>query len=466
MAEIFLATNESIEGFSKTVVVKRILPHLASEPEFIRMFVDEAKLVATLSHPNIVQVYELGVINGRHFITMEYISGIDLATLTKRIWATGKPFPPSAALAILIATLLGLDYAHEKKNADGVSLELVHRDISPHNIMLSDDGLVKILDFGIAKIAGFTTRTQSGVVKGKIAYMAPEQVMARPLDRRTDLFAAALVGYELFTGRKAYQAENEFLTFEQARDAKLAPIAQIVPGFPERLSRIFTKALAADINARHATCGELARELMEAGSALGSVDGATSITVLLRAYREPLPDEVKSESSLHFSDDEALPQDSSRGGGGTGATEPLPAPEAPPPRRRGALIGAVVAASLAVWFLAKGAHWLSPRERVPPAVAASLSVAASSPSAAASEPAVVEAVPANDGVGYLSINSSPWSYIYIDGKKLEKPTPVQRYRLAAGAHKVRLESPGAGHSQEFTVMIRAGRQERKVVNFR
>ena len=208
MAEIWLAEQAGPGGFNKELVIKRILSHFADDEQFTRMFLDEARLAAQLSHPKIAQIYELGEIDGEYFIAMEYIQGIDLDVLLKMAMEQGAPMPVGIVAKIMMDVLEALDYAHGFTDRTGQPYNLVHRDVSPHNVLISNDGIVKLCDFGVAKAKANQTRTQPGAVKGKFAYMAPEQIQnAHEVDRRADVFAAGILFYELLTGKKPFGDE-------------------------------------------------------------------------------------------------------------------------------------------------------------------------------------------------------------------------------------------------------------------
>src|SRR5690606_24924839 len=200
MAEIFLARQEGLEGFEKTICIKRIRPHLSSQANFVRMFLNEAKLAAQLNHPNIVQIYDLGRINDSYFIAMEYISGRDMSRIVPKAERAGIPFPMIYALRIASSVCEGLYYAHTKSDAFGNSLNVVHRDVTPENMLVSWDGTVKIVDFGIAKANTQIEQTRAGEIKGKLSYMSPEQAMGKQLDARSDIFSLGAVLYEWVTG--------------------------------------------------------------------------------------------------------------------------------------------------------------------------------------------------------------------------------------------------------------------------
>ncbi|HVG60885.1 MAG TPA: protein kinase, partial [Hyalangium sp.] len=282
MAEVFLAKAAGPMGFEKTLVVKRILPHLAEDPTFVEMFLGEAKLAAQLNHPNIVQIFDFGEADGEYFLAMEYIDGPNLRVLIKRARTAGMPLPPALCARLIASACEGLAFAHDFNDpATGESLGLIHRDISPDNILVSRQGAVKVVDFGIAKAAGQSHKTQSGVIKGKLAYMPPEQIRAKPLDRRVDVYALGVVLYELLTMHKPYDASVDASMMQAILFEELIPAVQHRPDLPESLQRILDRALAKDREQRHPDCLSLAAELEEFILSVGKPVTAQQIVQLI-----------------------------------------------------------------------------------------------------------------------------------------------------------------------------------------
>ena len=258
MAEIFLATAQGIEGFEKRLVIKRILPALSDDEQFVRMFVEEAKLCVSLHHPNIVQVYDLGLFDGQYYIAMEYVDGRDL--LKTLAWCGRKerpvPFPTDIALYIVMEVLKGLQYAHGLTK-DGEPLGIIHRDVSPSNVLLSYEGEVKLGDFGIAK-ARTRERTATGILKGKFGYMAPEQVTGVPIDFKADIFAVGILLYELLTGHRLFAGKNDLAVLERVRKADISPpLRHYRKDLDYELEDIVMKALAREPAHRFASCAQL-----------------------------------------------------------------------------------------------------------------------------------------------------------------------------------------------------------------
>ncbi|HUJ59444.1 MAG TPA: protein kinase, partial [Kofleriaceae bacterium] len=261
MAEVFKAKSYGVEGFEKIIAIKRILPTMGEDRDFIKMFIDEAKIAGQLAHANICQIFELGRIDGSHFIAMEYIWGKDLLQIQNRLRKVKQHMPVPMACFVLSKVLEGLDYAHRKRDPLGRPLEIVHRDCSPQNVLVSYEGEVKVIDFGIAKATSRNSRTMAGVLKGKFGYMSPEQVRGLPLDRRSDLFALGTMLYECLTGERLFQGETDFSTLEKVRNVDIQPPRAINPAIPDSVETIILKALAKDVDDRYQWCSEMLADL-------------------------------------------------------------------------------------------------------------------------------------------------------------------------------------------------------------
>ncbi len=261
MAELYLARTMGIEGFEKLVVVKRILPQYAENQSFVNMFLNEARLSATLHHPNITQVYDIGVENGDYFFSMEYVHGEDLGRTIVTATENGVSILLDSALTLIVGLCAGLHYAHEKAGADGTPLDVVHRDVSPSNVLVSYEGGVKLVDFGIARAGSQPAQTKGGL-KGKIAYMSPEQCRGKAvLDRRSDVFSIGTILYELTTGQLPFTDETEYGVLNQIVNTDAARPSTIMPTYPPALETIVMKALARDVEQRYATARELQSQL-------------------------------------------------------------------------------------------------------------------------------------------------------------------------------------------------------------
>jgi serine/threonine-protein kinase len=257
MAEVFLARHSGVEGFEKEIVIKRIRPHLSAQPSFVNMFLGEAKLAAQLSHPNIVQIYDLGKIKESYFIAMEYVSGRDMSSIIPKCKAIGIPFPVEYALKIASNVCEALYYAHTKTDAFGTPFHIVHRDVSPENIRVALTGTVKILDFGIAKAATQLHETKAGEIKGKLIYMSPEQVMGKEVDHRSDIFSLGVVLYEAISGLKLFSGENDLAIMNNIIEGKIYPPSYFRDDVPSEVETILMRALEKDRRKRYQSACDL-----------------------------------------------------------------------------------------------------------------------------------------------------------------------------------------------------------------
>jgi eukaryotic-like serine/threonine-protein kinase len=265
MAELFLGRVSGISGFEKQVVVKRILPHLASDGEFVAMFGREARIAATLEHPNIVHVSDLGHDGRDYYLVMPLLVGKDLLAITRELERRGQPLPLPHAIAIGVAIAAGLDYAHYKTDAHGRPLGIVHRDVSPSNIFVTYGGEIKLLDFGIARASSEVRITRPGTRKGKTRYTSPEQIQDLPLDGRSDVFSLGVILYELTCGRRPFDADSEAAAIERILHQPILPPTHWIPSYPRELARIVMRALAQDRGQRYPTARALREDLERFG---------------------------------------------------------------------------------------------------------------------------------------------------------------------------------------------------------
>jgi serine/threonine-protein kinase len=261
MAQIYLARQSGLGAFERHVVLKTILRERATDQRFVTMFLDEAKLAATLNHQNVAQVYEVDQADGAYFMAMEYVHGENARAILETTVRRGWTIPLELAVMIVSGAAAGLHHAHERRGKNGQPLNIVHRDVSPANIMVGYDGSVKVLDFGIAKAEERATKTVGGTIKGKYGYMSPEQCKGKSIDRRSDIFALGICLYELTTLRRAFKGNDDFETMKRivAGDVVLPSVA--VPGYPRELEAIVLTALANDANARFQTGQEMIEAL-------------------------------------------------------------------------------------------------------------------------------------------------------------------------------------------------------------
>ncbi|MDP3157339.1 MAG: protein kinase [Archangium sp.] len=261
MAEVWRAKTFGAGGFERIVAIKRILPNIAEDEEFISMFLDEAKITVQLNHANIAQIYELNNLSNSYFIAMEYVSGKDLRAVFDRCRKRGEPAPIPLTCYAIAQCCEGLDYAHRAKDRQGRDMSIVHRDVSPQNALVSYDGEVKVIDFGIAKAAGKATKTQAGILKGKFGYMSPEQIRGLPLDGRSDIFAMGVCLYEMLTGERLFVGDSDFSVLEKVRKVEVLPPSHFNRKIPDALERIVMKSLAKDVDDRYQHATELGEDL-------------------------------------------------------------------------------------------------------------------------------------------------------------------------------------------------------------
>jgi len=336
MAQLYRAKIIGVEGFEKFIAIKQILPHLAHEEELITSFIDEAKLAALLNHQNIVQIYDFGSMENSYFITMEYLFGKDLRAVNAKAKETGSPISLENALYLVSKVCAGLDYAHKLKDFQGKPLNIIHRDISPQNIFLTYEGDVKIVDFGIAKAASQSTITQVGMIKGKVAYMSPEQAAGKVIDHRSDIFATGILLYELVAGRRMFQGDDTLQILSKVREAEFTPLGTLKGGLPEKLYDIVAKALAKDPEERYQTCADMQADLEECIFRLNLRPSGRTMAEYLKVL---FADEIEAEGRRMAESaggaapgEPAADPEASRRIADKGPAAPLPVSEAEPPR--------------------------------------------------------------------------------------------------------------------------------------
>ncbi len=351
MAELYRAKITGVQGFEKLIAVKKILPHLADEQDLVSSLIDEAKLAALLNHQNIVQIYDFGSIEGTYFIAMEYLFGKDLRALTNKSKQKDLPLGLDYALYIVSRICAGLDYAHKLKDFQGKPLNIIHRDISPQNILITYEGDVKIVDFGIAKAATQSTHTQAGMIKGKFAYMSPEQADGRPIDHRSDIFATGILLYELVTGKKMFEGDT-LQILARVREADFEPPEKVVDGLSEYLTDILNRALAKDPENRYQSCGEMLADLDEC---LYNLSLRPSSRGLSQCMKELFAEEIAAEEqTMKEADEKAVVSQDLES---DKELKPEKAPSRRTPKKvegkrgKGLLYGAIIAALVVVVLL-------------------------------------------------------------------------------------------------------------------
>jgi len=304
MAAVYLSRARGPGGFSKWLALKRIHPHLAKDRRFIDMFLDEARIAAMLQHPNVAQVLDLGEDEGEYFIAMEYLHGEHLGAVSVRAMRELGQLPLSIAASIVMDAAEGLHHAHEAKDKNGQALALVHRDVSPQNVFVTYDGQVKLTDFGIAKAANRITHTDTGGTKGKVSYMAPEQALGRPLDRRTDVFALGIVLWEITTGRRLFRAETDAQTLMRITSGRVPTPSSVMADYPPELEQIVMRALEIRAERRYPSAAVMARDL-ERWLATGA--RAVRSSDLSSLMHRLFADRIAAKDELLRSDPETIP---------------------------------------------------------------------------------------------------------------------------------------------------------------
>jgi serine/threonine-protein kinase len=409
MAEVFRAREEGPRGFSRDVALKRILPEFADHPEFIDMLVAEARVSALLQHPVIVQVLDFGEVGGTYYLALELVEGCNLRELQAACREREHILPPGLACHIVAEVASALAYAHARTDGDGRSLRIVHRDVSPSNIMLSRAGAVKLLDFGIAKAANFLRdeQTRTGVMKGKLSYMSPEQAATRALDGRSDIFSLGAVFYEMLVSGRLFKGESDRATLDLVRRAQIRPPSELVPELDGELDAVVMKMLAVNPADRFRDCNELQAALAPLVRRLGGGPSelqAFIASVVLPAAEQTatasvgpseLPtDEVKTLAAHHLAHHLAHPA----------------AVDLPPPRRRLSVttlaLGSASAAALAIGL----AIFMAPATPSAPALGERKDDRAD----AAPVPASAEVAPPAVGTGQATAAPPPVPRVHLE----------------------------------------------------
>jgi eukaryotic-like serine/threonine-protein kinase len=291
MAEVLLAVDELGSGAQRTVVIKRILPHLADDRTFFRMFVQEARIAAGISHPNVVRIHKLGDQNGFPYIVMEFVAGCTFRQLLKEVESAQSRVPIGVALHLGIQACAGAHAAHEYINPWGSHQEIVHRDLSPHNLMVTGQGLVKVVDFGIAKASRSSDTTRTGVLKGKIGYLSPEQVLQRSVDRRSDIFTLCTVIWELLAGERLFEGQSDLEIMQAVSQCQLKALSAVRHDVPKALVQILEGSLVPEPKNRFATAADLAGALKSSAYAAGvSLSPRETSTFIHRILGERIQD--------------------------------------------------------------------------------------------------------------------------------------------------------------------------------
>jgi hypothetical protein len=494
MAEIFLARMVGVLGFDKLVVIKRILPHLAQRTDFIEMFLDEARIATTLNHANIVATHEVGVHGKSYFMVMEYLAGEDVRAIVRALQhqAAGARLPLEHALLVASSVAAGLHYAHEKRDRDGKPFDIVHRDVTPQNVIVTYDGAVKLLDFGIAKASNRINETRSGSFKGKVPYMSPEQCRGEPLDRRSDIFSLWILLHEMTLCRRLFRGETDFQILKQIAEGPITRPRDVDPSYDERLQAIVMKALERDPERRFQTARELQEALEERAHDLRMRLSPLALADYMRAlfaekvgaWERASADGDRQKLEAHFATMAAereadLAAEEAGGGLSPVYCDPppsdvqlssLPDDERAPRRGRARLWLALLAATAAV--AVGGWHYrgeIVAKLRARPAAAALVV-----PSVAPTElptPEMNETATANQtapvaATAMMEVTTNPaGATLVLDGKTMAEKSPA-RLPVAAGvAHTLLVRATGkAGVAQRF--MLDAGEEATMEIDLR
>ena len=513
MAELHLGRLLGVGGFAKVVAIKLILPHLSKDKLFVDLFLNEGRIAAQLSHPNVCQVYELGEEDGQLFLAMEYLDGTPWDALGKQL--RGHDRMLAIAAGVLGPACDGLHYAHELRDMTGQLTPVVHRDISPQNLFVTIDGICKVLDFGVSKMLTDGARTRTGVIKGKLPYMSPEQIRGEPLDPRSDVFAAGVVLWEALTGASLFDRATDFLIWKAVLDEPI-PLVSAHRAYGDAVDRLVTRALERDRERRFPTIRAFADELRAVATAAGGIATASELAELVRARCAPeLAERARAVASVISSRIEEDPgrtvRDAPISRAREPASEPDPAGEpepsatmsvslrershviARPPRRwpiavASGLVVAGVAITLAMWSRhastttppgsdagmttpvavasvpVDAAAQLAPADAAPIAIDAGARVR--DPRAGSGMPTrgphVGPAVgsgtppPPSTASGFYSVDSRPYATIFIDGVRQDQ-TPLYRVPMRPGAHQIHAVLAD-GRERTFTVTIGAGNE--------
>jgi serine/threonine-protein kinase len=325
MAEVYLARMTGVGGFTRLLVIKRILPHLTGDPEFVEMFLNEGRIAARLAHPNVCHVYELGEVEGALFLAMEYLDGL--------AWSELSPLLPRAGgselrvtAAVLGQICEGLRYAHELRDVDGTPTPVVHRDVSPQNLMITTDGVCKLLDFGVSKVLTEGSRTRTGILKGKLPYMAPEQIRGEPVDPRADVFSMGTVLWEALTGDRLFRRDSDYQIWQAVTEEPIPTVTSRRPGLPRRIDAVVGRALERDVARRYPTIRAFASDLREVADDLGGPLDQAALAELVRT----LGREALAARAHQVSHALGRPIKDTRPPGGAALVEPQPAAIASP----------------------------------------------------------------------------------------------------------------------------------------
>lgn len=449
MAEIFKAKTFGHGGFENTLVIKRILAHLSGNDQFVRMFMDEAKVSALLQHNNIVRIYDFGKIRENYFIAMEHVDGKDVKQILRKLAERRKILPVDFAVYVAQEAAKGLDYAHKRTTSQGQPLNIVHRDVSPSNILVSYNGEVRVADFGIVKAANCAETTGAGTLKGKFEYMSPEQASGKELDRRSDVFSLGIILWEMLTGRRLFKTDSDIKTLEMIKACEFEPPSVYNPQIPARLEEILLRALARDPDDRYPDARELSIDLQEFLYPARPDVTQQSLSHFLRELfttdiedeRRRMEDGTRLAHALHESSGsvELEPEWEEPNGTRNTETGTPPPPVITPPRR------SPMPALLAVGVGAVGLLLVG--------IALIFAISRDSTPEATPTPVATPAEP----TGSLALTITPAAKVYLDGQLVGEGAAVELAEVKSGtAHVLRVEAEGYQPFEDKNVMVGEG----------
>lgn len=471
MGEVRLGKQLGLGEYEKPLALKLLLPHLASDEAAVKMFLDEARLASRMNHPNVVKIFDVGEEQGLYFIAMELIRGVSMSSLIRAFVRQKEVIPAGVLEYVGRALCEGLHHAHELAGPDGAPLGLVHRDVTPHNVMLSIHGEVKLTDFGIARARDTTSFTEPGQVRGKLAYLAPEQLRDVPLDRRVDLFGAAVSLFQLATGVSPFSRSTDGATLMAVQSDPLPSLAELRPDLSGAFVSAIHRATSKDPRKRFAS----AREFRDAMAHATSSEAAETLGAIVRVLCGEEVARMEQSASVLTVRERGLTASITQEGDD----------RKPAFWTRARISAVVVASSL---LLAGGQVLFSPEPSAGEASAEEVASTALAPVPVAQRAAPVEppatdagtavepAAPAtpqpaaasrtvrrSNSPGYLSVDASPWALVYVDGKKIGE-TPIARFPISAGRATVLLVNPDSGKRATRRALIRSGKVSRVKVD--
>lgn len=472
MAEVYKGRLVTERGAEKIVAVKKILPQLADDAQFRSMFIHEAKIAFSLSHRNIVSVFDQGEEEGFYYLVMDFIEGHDLAKMLHVLQTNGEGMPEPLAVFIASEVLAALEYAHSRRDGSGRHLNIIHRDVSPSNIYISYDGEVKLGDFGIAKISSNPGTSVHGV-KGKWSYMAPEQARGENLDARSDLFSLGVTLYELVTASKLFDEENEMKLLEAVRAARIPDLATVCPTLSPELRAILTRTLQARPEDRYASASELEEELRgilhKSGSQRWNRKLGKFLKDLIPIDRKSSPDPRAEVSEDPASSRHTRLLESNR--------RPAMGWKTPAVALIALLVG--VSASIAALRWSTGQGWHGPEATRAGMVSEEAAAERAGHESEAQTALAPEPQPTTDPStespaslprrpepqwAFLNINSTPWAHVTLDGRPLDKTTPLMQLKVSAGKHVLELTNPYVAGKKSVEILVRPDETKSIVVD--